>query len=482
MSSTRPAPEPPAPTTPTRCHGPSPALAPAAVDRPGLHTVFHGPAPAHPATAGPAGTRTATPTPASLTPGSTAAIRTVATEPSGTAHPRHPAAPTPATPTPAAPTPAAPAPGSTVAAGRPAGTRTATPTPAVLTPGSTAAVRTGATEPSGTAHPRHPAAPTPATPTPAAPAPGSTVAAGRPAGDAQPSRPAAEGPAGATAAASHALASAGSGGVPAAPGAGAYRRLGEVVPQVRVRCAPPRSGRGWIAGAELVADPAALRELVAYEARQGLARYGRALRPDVAAGIGLHRFVWAASLLFTLPWFLERRVPLLTPADVSVRRRSGELTVRPGAFVHLPGDPSAGAAPAGAARAVPDETVLTAELRAALAGFLAPVLAAFRPEVRRGPRVLWAMATDAVVEGLWHVGGLLGEEERARTELTALFTADGPGAPECAPFTPGAGFTAPASDAAPHTERPERCRASCCLVYTARVEAMCAGCPRLTRG
>ncbi|MET8700202.1 (2Fe-2S)-binding protein [Kitasatospora sp. NPDC004723] len=264
---------------------------------------------------------------------------------------------------------------------------------------------------------------------------------------------------------------------PLPPAVGAYRRLGEVVPELRVRCAPPRSGRGWIAGAQLVADPDALRELVAYDARQGLARYGRALRPDVAAGIGLHRFVWQVSLLFTLPWFLERRVPLLAPGDVSIRRRSGELTAGQDAFVCLPHDPAAVLA----ARTVADETALAAELRAALADFLTPVLTAFRPEVRRGPRTLWAMATDAVVEGLWYVGRRLGEEERVRTELSALFDADGPGAPECAPFTPGAGFTAPAPGSPARVEQSERCRASCCLVYTARIEAMCAGCPRTVR-
>ncbi|MGW2548115.1 hypothetical protein ACWC5I_46475, partial [Kitasatospora sp. NPDC001574] len=132
----------------------------------------------------------------------------------------------------------------------------------------------------------------------------------------------------------------------AAPGAAAYRRLGELLPALRVHCAPPRTGRGWIAGADLLTHPEALRELIAHDARQGLARYGRPLRPDVAAGFGLHRFVWPVSLLFTLPWFLERRVPLLTPADISIRRRTGELTVRPGAFVCLPDDPAS--APGGA--------------------------------------------------------------------------------------------------------------------------------------
>lgn len=156
-------------------------------------------------------------------------------------------------------------------------------------------------------------------------------------------------------------------------------------------------------------------------------------------------------------------MPLLAPGDIAVRRRTGELTVRPGAFLCLPDDPAAlgpaalptalpavaPAPPPSGARTVPDEGALATGLRSALADFLTPVLDAFRPEVRRGPRTLWAMATDAVVEGLWYAGGLLGEEERARTELAALFAPGAPGvsgqpepraarpAPECAPFTPG---------------------------------------------
>lgn len=185
--------------------------------------------------------------------------------------------------------------------------------------------------------------------------------------------------------------------------------------------APPRTGDGWISGTDLLTDPDALAELIAHDAREGLARYGRPPRPDVAAGFGLHRFSWPTALLFTLPWFLERRVPLLTPEDVSIRRATGELTARPGAFVCLPDDPAAGLP---GARTVADEAALAAELRTALAGFLAPVLTAFRPAVRRSPRMLWAMATDAVVEGLWYVGGLLGEEERARAELSDLLAPD----------------------------------------------------------
>ncbi|MBD0694509.1 iron-sulfur protein, partial [Streptomyces sp. CBMA123] len=217
-----------------------------------------------------------------------------------------------------------------------------------------------------------------------------------------------------------------------APGTPSYHRLTALTPILSVRCAPPRRGDGWLPVADLTTDPAAVRELIAHDARQGLARYGQPLRPDVAAGFGLHRFVWPVSLLFTLPWFLERRVPLLGPGDVSVRRGPGsmELTVRPEAFACLPDDPAAGSPEA---RTAPDEDALAAELRYALGEFLAPVLAAFGPETRRGPRVLWAMATDAVVEGLCHAGGLLGEQERARAELSALLAPGGPSTPPAPP-------------------------------------------------
>jgi FhuF 2Fe-2S C-terminal domain len=284
-----------------------------------------------------------------------------------------------------------------------------------------------------------------------------------------------------------------------APCAPSYHRLAVLAPVMTVHCAPPRRGDSWVPAADLAADPAAVRALVAHDARQGLARYGQPLRPDVAAGFALHRFTWPVSLLFTAPWFLERRVPLLGLDDVSVRRgaASVELTVRPTAFVRLPGDPAdPSAALSPVSRTAADEEALAAELRRALGEFLAPVLAALRPLVRRGPRVLWAMATDAVVEGLSYAAGLLGERERARAELSALLAPGGAvagtaepasapgagrgGAPAPAPFAPGAGFAPPAPV---HSCTPgaDRARASCCLVYTVEPADMCGGCPRVMR-
>jgi hypothetical protein len=92
--------------------------------------------------------------------------------------------------------------------------------------------------------------------------------------------------------------------------------------------------------------------------------------------------------------------------------------------------------------------------------------------MRRRGRALWGMATDEVVEGLDHVGLLLGEQERARRELELLL----PGATE--PYVGSAAFRAPAGPAADGAQ-PTRDRVSCCMFYTVRPEDICANCPRL---
>ena len=48
-----------------------------------------------------------------------------------------------------------------------------------------------------------------------------------------------------------------------------------------------------------------------------------------------------------------------------------------------------------------------------------PCWTASAPRMRRGPRALWGMASDEIVEGLWYIGHLLGEEPRAVTEARA---------------------------------------------------------------
>ncbi|MFI6103379.1 (2Fe-2S)-binding protein [Streptomyces sp. NPDC093595] len=259
----------------------------------------------------------------------------------------------------------------------------------------------------------------------------------------------------------------------ASPVADAYARLAEVFPGLRVHEpaegeAAPR-GAGWVGADELAAGGPALDAFLAWDDAQVLRDYGQRARPDVVASFGLHRYAWPACLLFTVPWFLHRRVPRLPVADVAFQRTLGRMTVRVRAFACLPGDPAA-ALPG--ARVVPDEEALRAEVRAAVAEHLEPVLDGFGPRMRRGKRALWGMATDEVVEGLWYLGHLLGEEPRAMAELERLF----PGTTAAKPYVGTAGFralTGPGGESLA-----TRDRASCCLFYTLRPEDTCVTCPR----
>ncbi|MFC5800028.1 (2Fe-2S)-binding protein [Streptomyces formicae] len=251
----------------------------------------------------------------------------------------------------------------------------------------------------------------------------------------------------------------------------AYARMTEVFPGLRVQELTdgeqaPRGG-GWVAAADLAAGGPALDAFLAWDNAQVLRDYGQQARPDVVASFGLHRYAWPACLLITVPWFLDRRVPRIPVEDVSIQRALGRMTVRVRDFACLPGDPAA-ALPG--ARVVPDEDALRAEVRDAVVEHLAPVLGGFGPRMRRRGRALWGMATDEVVESLWYIADLLGEERRAMAELEALL----PGTTK--PYVGTAGFrelSGPDSRALP-----TRDRASCCLFYTLRPEDTCVTCPR----
>ncbi|GAA2413272.1 (2Fe-2S)-binding protein [Streptomyces glaucosporus] len=257
----------------------------------------------------------------------------------------------------------------------------------------------------------------------------------------------------------------------ASPFAAAYSRLAEVLPSLRVTETgrgnrPPRGG-GWVGAAELAEGGAALDAFLAWDDEQVRRDYGERARPDVVASFGLHRYAWSACLLVTVPWFLHRRVPRVPVDAVSYDRASGRMSVRIDEFSCLPGDP---ARRLPGARVLPDEEALRAAVRESVAEHLGPVLDAFRPRMRRGPRALWGMATDEITEGLWYVGHLLGEERRAMAEAELLL----PGS--VAPYPQGAGFR---ELSGPDGETfPTRDRASCCLFYTLRPQDTCVTCPR----
>ncbi|MET8975151.1 (2Fe-2S)-binding protein [Streptomyces sp. NPDC004539] len=255
----------------------------------------------------------------------------------------------------------------------------------------------------------------------------------------------------------------------------AYARLTEVCPSVTVRHladgeAAPADG-GWVSAAGLADGNAELERFLAWDDAQVLRDYGKKGRPDVVASFGLHRYSWPACLLFTIPWFLHRRVPRFPVTHVSYDRTDGmRLAVRtPVSFACLPDDPAAGRP---GAVVVPDEEALRAELRAAVAEHHEPLLAGFGPRMRRRGRALWAMVTDEIVEGVWYVAALLGDEEkeRARRELELLL----PGTTK--PYVGTAAFrelTGPDGESLP-----TRDRASCCMYYTIDADDPCVTCPR----
>lgn len=259
-------------------------------------------------------------------------------------------------------------------------------------------------------------------------------------------------------------------GTTTSPVTDAYARLAEVFPGLRAEALhdgePAPGGPGWVGAHELAAG-GGLDAFLAWDDAQVLRDYGQRARPDVVAGFGLHRYAWPACLLVTVPWFLHRRVPRIPVEDVSFQRALGHLAVRVREFACLPGDPAAGLP---GARVVADEAALRAEVLASVAEHLGPVLDGFGPRMRRGKRALWGMATDEIVEGLWYIAHLLGEERRAMAELEALL----PGTTK--PYVGTAGFrelTGPDGQSLP-----TRDRASCCMFYTVRPEDTCVTCPR----
>ncbi|MGW7261047.1 (2Fe-2S)-binding protein [Streptomyces sp. NPDC054834] len=258
---------------------------------------------------------------------------------------------------------------------------------------------------------------------------------------------------------------------PASPLSDAYARLTEAYPGLAVTELGPEDpaprGGHWVRAASLAEGGADLAGFLAWDEAQVLRDYGQRARPDVVASFGLHRYAWPACLLITVPWFLHRRVPRLPVTQVSYDRTAGRMAVRAASFACLPDDPAA-ALPG--AVVVPDEEALRHRVRAAVAEHLEPVLDGFGPRMRRRGRALWGMATDELVEGLWYVAHLLGEQERAVRELELLL----PGATR--PYVGSAAFrTLTGPDGEP---LPTRDRASCCMFYTLRPEDTCATCPR----
>lgn len=244
--------------------------------------------------------------------------------------------------------------------------------------------------------------------------------------------------------------------------AGTYRRLSRICEPLDVRVIDTTGiagerviGTAHIghSAAEFVSVPDALTAAIDGEADRVTARHGRRPRHDVAASRLLHHYLWSVGLLFSGPWYLDRRVPAIPLDRVRLEPATGALTLDVRAIECLPGTDDGGS------------------LRQAFAAHLGPLLDAFAPHVKRGPRTLWGMATDDLASGLWFLGRSLGEEQRGIREATAVL----PGATP--PFPGGADFRVlRAPSGAAH---PTRTRLGCCLHYAITPGDPCMTCPRM---
>ncbi|WP_354643206.1 (2Fe-2S)-binding protein [Kitasatospora camelliae] len=208
----------------------------------------------------------------------------------------------------------------------------------------------------------------------------------------------------------------------------------------------PAAGPSWVRSDQLALH---VEELIAGEAARILAEHGTRPRPHVIASRVLHHYLWSACLLVSGPWYLTGQVPDLRSADLWTDPATGRTALRPGA-----------------SRAGDERDV-----RDTVAAHVGPVLAAFQPYVKRGPRALWGMAADDLVSGIWYLGRMLDQEDRAVAAAGAVLPGD------TAPFPGAAAFrrlTAP--DGRTHWTRT---RLGCCLYYAVKPDAdACITCPR----
>ncbi|MBB1243723.1 (2Fe-2S)-binding protein [Streptomyces durbertensis] len=272
-----------------------------------------------------------------------------------------------------------------------------------------------------------------------------------------------------------------------------YEPLAELFPPLILRTTTGGPTPGTLTARGLVERPEVPGALVERVAERLAATFGRHPRQDVAAAEALHQYAFVACLTMSGPWYLQRRVPRLSPDAFAFDLDALVVTVAPESVTCLPGDP---AEHLPGVRVVADEAALRQELRAAVRDHLGPVLEAFGPLLRRGPRGLWALATDELAEGLAHLGGLLGDRPAGARAANSLLPGDTPPyagaagyrlppaeAPADTPADTPAGVTAAGeSGACEASADPARVRASCCLYYTLTPDRLCAGCPRAGRG
>lgn len=199
---------------------------------------------------------------------------------------------------------------------------------------------------------------------------------------------------------------------------GTFARLAEIFPGVPATTAT--DGRTWVPFREHESEQAVARLLAEQEKHDDGG-------PALAAQQLVGRLVGIPTQLLAMAVAAERRLPVATPDQMSVRwidkgagPRVGGVAFTSGRMLVLPGDPAATG---------PDVTVvggaaeLGAELVATVHGLSENVVENASRLSRRGRRALWQTVADRIANGYLLVAKHGGSVEEARRATDAVLSA-----------------------------------------------------------
>lgn len=217
------------------------------------------------------------------------------------------------------------------------------------------------------------------------------------------------------------------------------------------------AGPRWLACDELAEGPELDRWLSAIAARWSAP-------PQTAASYLLGFYTTGVASAAVACWLLERRVPDLDPANVSLRRARGNWV--DGCALHgprmavLPADPAAGLPDVEVADGV---DALRGRLAGELLAHLTPLVETVGARAKLGSRVRWGLVADALSLVFLEVGGRLGDQAAAAAEADAVLD-------QACTFRARPAWV-------PVGRHVFLRRAACCLAFTVSGGRYCTSCP-----
>jgi hypothetical protein len=222
---------------------------------------------------------------------------------------------------------------------------------------------------------------------------------------------------------------------------------------------------GWVSPQRLAADEALLEEL--------LGRVGREAKTEdrlVMGSFFLGDYLWKVLAPAVAAFLVDCRVPDLSASNLALRfdekGEAAEVAMIEPRFAALSNDPAAGVA----ASAFGSEEALLAHLRGTLESDLPTLFEALRRRrPRRGVRVMWGAAVDAVAGSFRYLGEELGCGDEALAHAETMLSGE-------SPVSGSLGYYTLEYEGGSELVRISE---TCCLNYKVTGRA-CFSCPRTT--